>query len=306
MIKLLSRPILSYPSHMLLSIFLCLYCGSLALLFWWMRHRRAKRARCWGYAGLIVLLAMVCAYSLLPERGLRAPAMAHDLSTLEIFPGATYGRARGYLGLFAPRGGRFQFGFQQPDTVLHHTFHRGVGTAGPALEMATSAETTLRGIALEPWTLRAFSVESMPSVPVSVEARRHATGLTIRVRNRGHVPLEAMAVAYQGRLFALGTVAAGEEIFEDLYPALQPAESQYETAWQALFKLRPASRDVRAAYFQEVLLQHYFGEKHLSEASHTPFLAGWLQAPTTLEPSADTSFLHGMTLVVSHLAAYEK
>lgn len=306
MIKLLSRPILAYPSHMLLSIFLGLYCGSLALLFWWMRHRRARRGRCWGYVGLIVAIGMVSAYALFPERGLRGPAIVHDLSTLDVYPGAAYGRARGYLGVFAPRGGHFQFDLRQPDTVLRHTFHRGVGTAGAAIEMATGAEAAIRGIALDPWTLRVFSVETMPPAPLNIEVQHHATGLTLRVRNRGALPIQAVAVAYQGRLFALGTIAPGEELFEDLYPSLQPAESQYETTWQALFKLRPAAEDVNAAYLQEVLLQHYFGEKHLSESSDTPFLTGWLPASTTLATSADVPFIRGMTLVVSHLVAHDE
>jgi hypothetical protein len=306
MVKLLSRPILAYSSHMLLSIFLCLYCGSVALLFWWMRQRRARRRRCWGYIGVIVAMGTLLAYTLFPERGLRGPAIVHDLSTFEVFPGAAYGRARGYLGVFAPRGGHFQFGFRQSDTVLRHTFQRGVGTAGAAIEMATGTETAIRGITLDPWTLRVFSVENMPPAPLKIEFRRHATGLTIRVHNRGALPMQAVAVAYQGRLFELGTIAPGEELFEDLYPSLQAAESQYETTWQALFKLRPDAADISAAYLQEVLLQNYFGEKHLSETSHAPFLTGWLQAPTTLKPSVDTPSIHGTTLVVSQLVANEK
>ena len=305
MVKLLSRPILSYPSHMLLSIFLCLYCGSLSLLFWWMRHRRARRGRCWGYVGLITAIGMVCAYTLFPERGLRGPAMVYDLSTLEVFPGAAYGRARGYLGLFTPRGGQFQLNFREPDTVLRHTFHRGVGAANPILEMASGDASAIRDIALDAWTLRVFSVENMPPTPLVIEARRHAAGLTIRVRNRGPLPFQGATVAYQGRLFTLGTIAPGEEMFEDLYPALQPSESQYETTWQALFKLRPSTEDFSAAYLQEVLLQNYFGDQHLSEASDRPFLTGWLQAPTTLVPSIDRLSNHGMTLVVSQLTSPE-
>ena len=80
----------------------------------------------------------------------------------------------------------------------------------------------------------------------------------MRVRNQGEAPLEAASVVYQGRLFSLGTLAPGEELFEDLYTTLQPTESQYETTWQALFRQRPEASHAREAYLQEVLLQHHF------------------------------------------------
>jgi hypothetical protein len=67
-----------------------------------------------------------------------------------------------------------------------------------------------------------------------------------------------------------------------------------------LLKRRPAEAHPRLAYLQEVLLQQYFGDKRLAEASERPFLAGWLLAPATLAPAAWP--VQGVTLVVSRLA----
>jgi hypothetical protein len=126
--------------------------------------------------------------------------------------------------------------------------------------------------------------------------------MTVRVRNQGTIALEGAVVVSQGRLFPLGMLKPGEELFEDLYTTLQPAESQYETTWQALFKHRPQAADRHVAYLQEVLLQHHFGESHLMEASEQPFLAGWLHTPTLLAPSPGSPAADGMTLVFSPLA----
>jgi hypothetical protein len=142
----------------------------------------------------------------------------------------------------------------------------------------------------------------MAPAPLYVEAERHATGITIRVKNRGAIPLQGAAVLYRGRLFVLGAIAPGTELFEDLYVSLQSAESQYETAWQALYKVRGDRVEKSTRYLQEVLLQNYFGEAHLSQVSQTPLLVGWLPAPATLVPLPNTPAIRGMTLVVSHLA----
>jgi hypothetical protein len=110
----------------------------------------------------------------------------------------------------------------------------------------------------------------MFTVPLQIAAQLHETGLTIHVRNQGAVPLHGTVVLHKGRLFALGTVAPQEELFEDLFTTLQPSESTYETAWQAVLKLRTAAASSHMAYLQEVLLQQYFGEQHLTEMSETP------------------------------------
>jgi hypothetical protein len=71
--------------------------------------------------------------------------------------------------------------------------------------------------------------------------------------------------------------------------------------WQALYKIRPATPEPQLAYFQEVLLQQYFGEKRLTEADETLWLTGWLLAPSMLQPGPDRLAVRGTTLVVSRI-----
>ena len=303
MMKLLNRPILSYPSHTLLSMMLIAYCGTLALIFWWMRRRGGQRRGWWAVAATIAVMA-VGTYVFCQERGLRQTALLYDLSVMEMFDQADahpYARAQGYLGVFAPRGGDLALTFQRPDTILRHTFHRGMGKGYERLHLRLGEEAVLDGIKLDAWALRVMSVDSMVPTPLLVQADHHATGITIRVKNRGTIPLRGAVVLYRGRLFALGGLAPGAELFEDLYDSLQSAESQYETAWQALYKVRGERMGTLDPYLQEVLLQHYFGDAHLSQVSQMPLFIGWLAAPATLVSAAGTPTIRGMTLVVGHL-----
>jgi hypothetical protein len=299
-IKVLRRPVLTFPAHLILSLILLAYCGSLGLLFWRMGKRRARPWRYWVSVTGLILLATVGAYAIFPEQGLRRSALLMDLTSVEVLPDTDYAHVYGYLGLFSTRGGRYTLDVQPSDALLRHTFSRGAGKAGEAIDITTAASMSMGGIGLEPWALRVFSTESMLPAPISIEARQHTRGVTLLVKNHGALPLQGAAVVYQGRLFGLGEVAPGEEVFEDLYTTLQPVESRQEATWQALLKLRPAAIDSRLTYFQEVLLQHFFGEKRL-EAHDAPFLAGWVIAPTTLQHEASGLPVRGMTLVVSRL-----
>ena len=234
------------------------------------------------------------------ERGLHQPALLFDMTTMELLPETGYTHMHGYLGVFAVRGGRFALAFQQPETSLAPYVYAwgregGARSVRPILPEPLRCTTSY----LEPWALRVFSTESMAPTPVQVTAQRHAAGLTIQIDNRGALPLQGATVVYRGKMFPLGVIAPGEVRLDDLYLALQSAESAQETTWRVLLKRRAPEADSRLAYFQEVLLQQYFGDKRLAEVSETPFLAGWLMAPTTLSPASEAWPVQGVTLVVS-------
>jgi hypothetical protein len=301
-VKLLRRPLLDYPSHLALSVFLLAYCGMLGLLFWRMGKRRGRYGFYWLGVLVVVMGTTAGAYSLFPERSLRQPALMIDVSTMEILPGTGYTHTHGYLGLFSPRGGRYTLTFQHPETILRHTFHRGAGQAGQDIEITATAPFAMRGLSLDPWMLRVVSVESMTPTPLQTEAWRHATGLTVQIKNQGVLPLQGAFVVYGGKLFALGAIAPGEELFEDLYIPLRPSENKHEMVWQALFKRRPGGGNPRLPYLQEVLLQHYFGEKRLEEMNDRPLLAGWFMAPTSLQQAPGGGAVQGITLVVSRFS----
>jgi hypothetical protein len=78
-------------------------------------------------------------------------------------------------------------------------------------------------------------------------------------------------------------------------------ESKHEAIWQVLFKLRPVGNDPRISYLQEVLLQHYFGEKRLTDSSAAPVLVGWVMAPSSLVQESGRGATRALTLVVSRL-----
>jgi hypothetical protein len=299
--KLLGRPVLAFPSHLTLGVCVFAYCGVLALLFWRMSRRQAHVWRYWGGVAVLIVVLSLYAFSPWLARGLDQAALCFDGTTMEVLPETEYAYLRGYLGVFSVRGGQFALPLQQPDTMLRHTFTRGVGQAGKHMEASLATGLTLQHIALDPWALRVFSTESMTPTPLQIAVQPHTVGLTVQIANRGTRPLYGAMVVAQGKLFSLGLVAPGEKLSDDIYPALYSADSAQEMTWRVLLKRRPAETDARLAYLQEVLLQQYFGDKRLAEASETPFLTGWLLTPTTVIPDATAAPAQGVTLVVSRL-----
>ncbi|MGE3536215.1 MAG: hypothetical protein AB7N91_02115 [Candidatus Tectimicrobiota bacterium] len=297
--KLLGRPVLTFPSHLTLSAFLLAYGGSLGLIFWLLNRRRQQRWPCWAGIGLLILAASGVALSPWLERGLDYPALLFDATTVENVPDTDYARLLGYVGLFAIRQGTFTLPLQHSGTILRHTFTRGAGQAGKEVEISQDGAPVLRHLRLAPWALRVFSTETLTQTPLQVTTRQQEAGLTIQMHNRSPLPFQGSTVVYQGKLFALGNLAPGEASTDHLYPALYQAEQAQEMAWRVLLKRRPAVSDVRLTYQQEVLLQQYFGDKRLAETSSTPFVTGWFLAPGTLTPAPTPALRRGVTLVVS-------
>lgn len=298
---LVGRPILRFPSHLTLTGSLSVYGLLLALLFWLLSRRPAHAWRYWG--GVAVVISAVSVYAAGPwlASGLQHDALFFDATTMEIPPEADHAAVHGALGVFSVRGGQFTLPLQQPDTMLRHTFTRGVGRAGKALEANLASGFTVQRLDLAPWALRLFSTESMTPTPLRISVQPRPTGFHLQVTNRGSLPLQSALVIAQGRVFSLGTIAPGEAMSDELYPTLHSTTSAQELTWRVLFKHRPAETPARLVYLQEALLQHYFGDKRLAEASATPLLAGWLLAPTTLAPPVPRGPVQGATLVVSRL-----
>ena len=302
-VEILSRPVLLYPSHVTLGVLLTAYCGVLGGLFWFIKRRRPRPAAT-GLAVALLLLAFSAAgYGLLAQHSLHRSALAFDLTTLEVLPGTGYARLRGAVGLFSVHGGRYALPLQQPETMMRHTFTRGAGPAGEALEVGAAESTTIRHVDLGPWTLRAFSLEGMAAAPLRVRAERQPGSLSVQVDNPSPLPLHAAAILHRGAPSPLGTIAPGQAVSVVLPDTPQgPEAPPHERLWQTVFAHSPLTGPRRLAYMQEVLLRHYFDDRRLADHD-APFLSGWLVAPGTVQPDAGAPHTWGLTLVVSPLTA---
>ena len=300
-VEILSRPVLLYPSHVMLGAFLTAFCGALSALFWFVRRRQLRPAAAAAGVTLTLLVFIASGYVMLVQHSLHQPALAFDLTTLEVLPGTGYSRLNGSVGVFSVHGGRYSLPLQHPGTMMRHTFTRGAGHAGEALEVAAGERAAIRRIDLGPWTLRALSLEGMVPAPLRVHAKRQPQGLQVRVENPGALPLHAAAVVHGGRSSPLGTIAAGETVSLALPDAPgRPDPPPHERLWQTVFAQSPLDGDRRLAYMQEVLLRHHFSDRRLADHD-APFLTGWLLAPGSVGPGAGAPHTWGLTLVVSPL-----
>ena len=301
-VEILSRPILLYPSHVMLGVLLTAYCSALGGLFWLVKRHRPHHAATGLAVALLLLAFTVAGYGLLAQHSLHRSALAFDLTTLEVLPGTGYSRLRGAVGVFSVHGGRYTLPLQPPETMMRHTFTRGAGPAGEALEVSAAGPTAIRHIDLGPWTLRAFSLEGMAPTPLRVHAQRQAGSLSVRVDNPGTLPLHAAVIMHRGHSSSLGTIAPGQTVSVVLPDTPQHAEPPpHERLWQTVFAQSPLSGNRRLAYMQEVLLRHYFDDRRLADHD-APFVSGWLLTPSTVQPGAGAPHTWGLTLVVSPLS----
>ena len=298
-VEILSRPILLYPSHVTLGVLLIAYCSALGGLFWIIKRRRLRPASA-GLGVVLLLLAFTAAgYGLLTQHSLHRPALVFDLTTLEVLPATGYSRLRGAVGVFSVHGGCYTLPLQQPEMMMRHTFTRGAGPAGEALEVDAAGSTAIRHVDLGPWTLRAFSLEGMVPAPIRAHAERQAGSLNVQVDNPGALPLHAATLMHRGKPSPLGSIAPGQAVSVALPDAPQgPEPPPHERLWQTVFAHSRLSGSRRLSYMQEVLLRRYFDDRRLADHD-TPFLSGWFLTPGTIQPGAGVPPPWGLTLVIS-------
>jgi hypothetical protein len=275
-------------------------------LFWRLGKRQARHGRLWLAILVVIGGFSVAAATIFPERHLRQPGLCFDLTVMDVLPDTEYSHTQGYLGLFSATGGTFSVALQAAPAILRQAFSRGAGQASQEFEVTATGPMHLRHLTLDPWTLRLLHTESMTPGVLQVKAQRHATGISVHVHNVGSAPIENALGLYRGTLFPLGILRPGETLLENLSLTLPASDNAQDTTWRVLHK-RSLLRtpEGRAGYFQEVLLQQYFGDKRLGEVSDasnpTLLVLGWLQRPGTVAPAPYAVPTWGMTLVVSRL-----
>ena len=300
-VEILSRPVLLYPSHVMLGVFLAAFCGTLSGIFWFIRRRRPRPFATVAAVTLTILVFIASGYALMVQHSLHQPALVFDLTTLEVLPGTGYSRLSGSVGVFSVHGGQYTLPLQHPGTMMRHTFIRGAGPAGEALEVTADETSAVRRIDLGPWTLRALSLEGMVPAPLRANAERQTGGWQVRVENTGALALHAANIVHHGQSLPVGTIEAGQTMSLSLPDTPEhPDPAPHERLWQTVFAQGPLPGDRRLAYMQEVILRHYFSDRRLADHD-APFLSGWLLAPGSVRPDAGAPSTWGLTLVVSPL-----
>ncbi|RMF91710.1 MAG: hypothetical protein D6736_04760, partial [Nitrospinota bacterium] len=279
---ILRLPLLDFPSHLLLFLFLCTYLFALGFLLWQLGEGRWPRKQLWiGMSGVLIFFTLSALW-VLREEHLDQDAVLFQIATVENLPQSDFAVVESRIALFST--------VQKPYDVT-------IWGKGISLSLGTGSEeakgtkrfeitegegyTKITNLPLDRWGLRTFRARAVLPFPVQVAVQQEAEMIRLRLTNRTGHALSHNWLWYRGTLFPLGDWQPQTSITYEFSSPLRVENEQFLfDRWQRDVATRvggdqeDAIHHIRRALVEKVFPQ---GQNRESPAPDRFLVLGWLE-----------------------------
>ncbi len=205
-------PSLELPNPLLICGFLGLYLVLVGPLNYLVLRYFKRRELAW-----VTIPLIVCAFSLVAY-GLGfflvgGQAILHQLTVVQVWPGASQARVEQAVGVFSPQRTSYTVAFAPG--VLARPLPGGGGTVPVTLQAAQGEQTVISGVRSDIGSVQGFAVQgSMPAPKFDAQLQIAQTGgsytVSGTISNQSDLTLRDAVVLAPGGAYALGVFAPGE------------------------------------------------------------------------------------------------
>ena len=204
------------PSLLTVGAFLVIYLLMLGPVQYLVLKGLDKREYAWVVTPAIIVSFCFGAYFVsLGTRGRQT--VAQTISLIETGPGATAGRATSWSSIFSPTLGRYNLSFGEQ--VGGVQVHAGAGGGGGDCTVQQGHSLSLRHLAINMWSSRAFDLISLVDLKQGLEVQQcewDGSQLHVRLRNHTGLPFVSTCLARVGQRLDTGRLAPEGQLVGDL------------------------------------------------------------------------------------------
>jgi hypothetical protein len=299
--QLLQLPLLSFPSHLLLAVFLVLYTGSIGFFFWRVEIESLAPRDTWMLTILSLLAFSGAAHLLFREQHIQQDALLFEVSTVDVIPQSRFADVETHLALLSTRKQSYDLNVAgEPSTWLQI-----VPPAARELpldwRLDQNTTVTIQGTFVPAWGLRVFKGQGMTEFPMESRLLKEADAIMVRVTNKTGFVLRHCWLWRGPRIVPLGDLDDGEEgegvltvSPEELARGVQQARWERDLSHE-MFKGRELSDLLKRAIVERSMQEVLRSEPGWQQ--HVMFL-GWLDRPlAAIAVSPGNVLAHRATLV---------
>jgi hypothetical protein len=299
--QLLQLPLLSFPSHLLLAVFLVLYASTIGFFFWRVGIESLAPRDTWMLTVLSLLAFSAAAHLLFREQHIQQDALLFEVSTIDVIPQSRFADIETHLALLSTRKQSYELNLAgQPATWLQI-----VPPAARELpldwHLHQNTTVTIRDTFVPAWGLRVFKGQGMTEFPMESRVMKEADSVMVRVTNKTGFVLRHCWLWRGPRIVPLGDLDDGEEIEgvltvspEEIVRGVQQARWERDLSHE-MFKGRELADQLKRAIVERSMQEVLRSEPGWQQ--HVMFL-GWLDRPmAAISVSPGNVLAHRATLV---------
>jgi hypothetical protein len=281
----LQLPLLSFPSHLLLAVFLVLYGSTIGFFFWRVGIESLAARETWMLIVLTLIAFSAGAHLLFREQHIQQDALLFEVSAVDVIPHSRYADVETHLALLSTRKQTYDLKIAgQPsswlqivppmarDLQLDWHLHQD--------QVLTIKDTFVPG-----WGMRVFKGKGVMEFPVETRVLREADSVMVRVTNKTGYALQHCWLWRGPRIMPLGKLEDGDEAEgmltvspDELSRGVQQARWERDLAHE-MFRGREIDDLLRRAIVERSM--HEMLRSDPAWQNHVVVM-GWLERPLTM------------------------
>jgi hypothetical protein len=297
----LQLPLLSFPSHLLLAVFLVLYASSIGFFFWRLELESIAPRETWMLIILTLIAFNAAAHLLFREPHIQQDALLFEVSVVDVIPQSRFADVETHLALLSTRKHTYDLKIAGPP----FTWLQIVPPMTPDLQLDWHLHQdhglTIKDIYVPSWGMRVFKGKGLTEFPIETRVLREADSVMVRVANKTGYALQHCWLWRGPRIVPLGHLDDGDEAEgiltvspDELSRGVQQARWERDLAHE-MFRGREIPDLLRRGIVERSMQEMLRSEP----AWHNQvIMIGWLDRPlTTISLSSGTTGAQRATMV---------
>jgi hypothetical protein len=282
----LQLPLLSFPSHLLLAVFLVLYASTIGFFFWRIDTESRAARETWMLVGLTLIAFSGAAHLLFREQHIQQDAMLFEVSAVDVIPQSRFADIETHLALLSTQKHMYDIKIAGPPS----TWLQIVPPMTRDLQLDWHLHQdqqilTIKDTFVPSWGMRVFKGKGLREFPIETRVLREADTVMVRVTNKTGYLLQHCWLWRGPRIVPLGNLDDGDEAEgmltispDELSRGVQQARWERDLAHE-MFRGREIPDLLRRAIversMQEMLRSDPTWQNHV-------VVIGWLERPLTM------------------------
>jgi hypothetical protein len=281
----LQLPLLAFPSHLLLAVFLVLYVSTIGFFFWRVGLDSAAARDSWMLIGLTLGAFSGGAHLLFREPHIQQDALLFEVSAVDVIPQSRFGDVETHLALLSIRKQTYDLKIAGQPSTWMQIVPPMVRDLQLDWHLHQDQVLTIKDTFVPSWGMRVFKGKGLLEFPIETRVLREADTVMVRVTNNSGYMLQHCWLWRGPRIVPLGNIEDGDEgegiltvSPDELSRGVQQARWERDLAYE-MFKGRESLDLLRRAVVERSMQETLRSDP--AWQNHVTVLA-WLERPLTM------------------------
>jgi hypothetical protein len=281
----LQLPLLAFPSHLLLAVFLVLYVSTIGFFFWRVGLDSPAARDSWMLIGLTLAAFSGGAHLLFREPHIQQDALLFEVSAVDVIPQSRFADVETHLALLSIRKQTYDLKIAGQPSTWMQIVPPMVRDLQLDWHLHQDQVLTIKDTFVPSWGMRVFKGKGLLEFPIETRVLREADTVMVRVTNNSGYMLQHCWLWRGPRIVPLGNIAEGDEgegiltvSPDELSRGVQQARWERDLAYE-MFKGRESLDLLRRAVVERSMQETLRSDP--AWQNHVTVLA-WLERPLTM------------------------